>query len=255
MKAIVRFAIALLLVGSVSAGNMIVNGDFETGDLYGWEEEGPSWYPWMFHAQGTPPLPAQVFSADAPMTIMSVTYGEAGIRHMRRAGIVENAAPKPGSGGKYAVGWARTDWEHIGYPWISQTFKVAPGKYLMNASWDVAAWNSRFPDDTLEGLAAAGMFMVFIDDHVDEYTQDSGTFNEVVWNRESEGKWLTESISNLPIETKTGKIEIRLQYWPLKWSVWTPKRRPLTFFPHYEWVAFDNIYVDLTPVGSEEDIK
>lgn len=247
-RAVIVIALLLLSVAQVSAANLLANGDFETGDLSGWSEEGPTYYTWKFQSCGAPPVPAQVFSAEVPMSIIEVYYGKGTLRYQRPIGLLPELLP---SHGKWALGWTRSGWDHMGYGWARQILRVAPGKYLMNASWDVCVWNTQDKGEP-DKKALAGMFMVHVDEHVDHYTVDETAFRKTVWDAESLGKWVSKSVSDIPIETKTGMVEVRLQYLQAKLTphATTAPLPP----PHYEYVGFDNVTFMLTPLDSDKTV-
>lgn len=252
MKRLVVQVCMLALTAPVLAGNMLINGDFETGDLTGWREAGPSYYSWKFQAWAALPVPAQVFSAAVPPCMMEIAYDRHTVRHVRPAGLVKDLVPPPGSGNKWAMCWVRSGWEHMGYPWISQIFHIAPGRYKMTASWDVAVWNTVGKGDPNDQWVA-GMFMVHVDKDVDSYTLDETAFRMTVWDSESKGLWIHKEVSDKIIETRTGKVEVRLEY--LQGKLTPHITSPQLPVPNYGYVAFDNVKFDLELVGPLEEAR
>lgn len=234
------FAITLtsLLVG-VSFGNLLVNGDFETGDLTGWTEGTPETTNMFDGPQG---VPCQIFSNKAPMSVYEIyedpLYGD---RHFRRIALATKVRAKEG----YSAGWAKTGSWREGYPWIQQIIKVNPGKYLLNASWDCVSENLFFPKH--DGGPAGAIFVVYADEMITSYIIDEEhpapptLCRKTTWSMESKGNWITKSITDFPIETKTGHIAVRLWFsdHDHQYSI-----NP----PAFMYVAFDNVSVTLKPV-------
>lgn len=222
----------------VCAANLVVNGDFETGDLRGWVEAGNATIPrYATHPAWAGPVssmrtPAQVFSAEVPLYVYEFYDDGDGMRHMRMSALAHEIKPKAG----YSVGWTRTGVGGLNFPWISQVLRVAPGRYLLNASWDVMSMSS---SRDVERMVAAGIFAVHADDRVNEYTMQETKLRQTVWNTESRGEWVSRSVKDFPIETNSGLIEVRLM-------VYHGDGTNLVL-PDYETVAFDNVVFDLTP--------
>lgn len=226
--------ISLLLTSIMTArcvGNLLYNGDFETGDLTRWTPSKPAYFTPLWEQMGKPPTPPQVFCDNAPMYVYQIANGG---KYLRRIGIADNCKSKSG----YSVGWTRTGGPEMGYPFVSQILQVAPGKYKVEASWDVVAWHLGLRD---RPMAVGGIFMVNVDDRVMEQTTNEIVLRRTTWNHESKGQWIHKEVKDFPIETKTGIVEVRLQMWdhndePIPESV-------------YEYVAFDNVIFRLIPIG------
>lgn len=238
-----RLLVLILLAGLAAipccAENLIVNGDFETGDLTGWIDASPETVPQFatkgaFRAKmGYFPPPTQVFSADAPMYIGEMYSDANGVRRMRNIGLAEEVKPR----GKYAVGWTRTGEGKVNYPWISQILHVAPGRYLMNASWDVAVRGGGTKPH-LESMA--GLIGIFVDGQIHRWVRSDSRLRPMVWHNDSKGGWITHTpFEGYPIETSTGRIEVRLLCFHGNERDIAP--------PDFEFVAIDNIYFSLTP--------
>lgn len=236
------FLVALFLLLAVSCcfANLLVNGDFETGDLTGWTESDPSKIPMWIEARS---VPAQVFSSFAPMSVYEILFDELGLIYRRRVGVADAVKPKAG----FSVGWARTGRNEQGYPWISQTIRVPPGKYYLSASWDVIAEHQDHLDDP--SYNTGGIFQVNTDNFCnsyileEEHAQPADICRVTVWNGESRGRWVTKNITDFPIETKTGYIEVRL-WW------WDHDHLPPIIYPKFSYTAFDNVSVSLRPAGN-----
>lgn len=238
MKTLMVLTILAMMTLPAVGGNMIVNGDFETGDLHGWVEAGPDTVPrYETHGAGDGPLgplptPAQVFNSAAPLYILEQYDEPEGVRHVRAIGLASDIAPKSG----YSCGWTRTGLDKTNYPWIRQILRVAPGRYLVNASWDVICWAGAGKADR---QALAGILFVHVDDQVNWYTLKENALRRTVWNTESNGKWVHKEVKDHPIETATGNIEVRLM-------ILHGNEDPIVP-PDFEYVAFDNVVFDLTP--------
>lgn len=225
--------ISLLLMGIVIArcvGNLLYNGDFENGDLTCWTPSKPAYFTSLWEQMGKRPTPPQVFCDKAPMYVYQIANGG---KYLRRIGIADDCKSKSG----YSVGWTRAGGPEMGYPFISQILQVAPGKYKVEASWDVVAWHLGLRD---RPMAVGGIFMVNVDDRVMEQTTNEIVLRRTTWNHESKGQWIHKEVKDFPIESKTGIVEIRLQMWdhndePIPETV-------------YEYVAFDNVVLRLIPI-------
>jgi len=119
--------------------NLVANGNFNQGSLAGWTEAGPDTIP-TWH--GAPPVPAQVFSDGAPMHVTEIRYYEQGGRHIVRTAIASTVRAYD----KYSVGWTLSGATTMGYPWISQVIRVAPGTYTATVSWRVIAGHETAAD-------------------------------------------------------------------------------------------------------------
>lgn len=231
---VILFLVPLLTASSLpAAANIVVNGDFETGDLAGWTEAGPktisSW-------RGADPVPAQVFSKAAPAYIAEVYVSPSGSRHIKRAGLARNLEPKEG----YSVGWTRAGLGQMGHPWISQIVRIAPGKYSLSVSWDCAAWNGFAGARRETRHQAGGALILNTDSDLNTYGTEGKLATLTVWDDESKGKWVSKLSKNLQVDTKTGYIEVRLQM-----LINNTELLPASSF---EYVAFDNVSLEFTPV-------
>ncbi|MGB9587849.1 MAG: hypothetical protein ACPL7O_06665 [Armatimonadota bacterium] len=227
-------ALVLLAVGIPTyAANLVANGDFEKGDLIGWAlSERPTGKGW----QGETPVPTQVFSQEAPMVIHEIYIGPQGDRHIRRIGIAKEVVPPKG----YAVGWSRAGIHDQRHPWISQIIKVEPGRYIMSASCDGIAANLGYPE---EKDVTVGSIVITVDDNITPQNKGTIVFSRAFKSNESKGKWVTKSVSGVPLETKTGYIQVKLSFVDDSETIAPPK---------YSYVAFDNVSLELTPATSEE---
>jgi hypothetical protein len=219
---------ALSAVTPADAENLVVNGNFDKGDLIGWTIATPKNTPGW---RGEWPVPTQVFCQAAPMAIHEVYIGSRGDRHIRRIGIVKDVIPPQG----YAVGWTRTGIHDQGHPWISQIIKVKPGKYLMSASCDCIALNLAFPD---KQDITIGSIAVTVDDNISPQNKGTTVFSQAFKSNESKGKWITKAVDRIPLETKTGYIQVKLQFIDDSEAIAPPK---------YSLVAFDNVTLELIP--------
>lgn len=231
----------LLLLSIVSAENMLVNGDFETGDLYGWIEAGPDTVPrYIWHLPsngpgGNPPPPIQVFSADAPLYIYErFTDKESGKRCMRTIGL----APKPTPMKGYSAGYACTGVKaEMCTPWLSQIFHVAPGRYKVNISYDVAVSGGK--GDKTNTICL--MTKVHTDDRINEVNVAEIPLRQSTWNTQSKGEWVSKSLKDFVLETTTGEIEFRLLF--------NTSDEKKIGGSDYEFIAVDNVYFEMTPVS------
>jgi hypothetical protein len=268
--------------------NLVANGNFNLGDLTGWTEAGPQTIP-SWH--GAPPVPAQVFSNSAPMHVTEIRYYEQGDRHIVRTAIAYTVKAYD----EYSVGWTHSGATTMGYPWISQVIRVAPGTYLANASWRVVAGHeaadvgkfspkqyghssrevSAIPSKVKPGAdfqnspktrketnppgqsktsttarTIGGALIINTDKDINAYSDKGSVLTSIVWNDESQGKWLLKSANDLKITTLTGYIEVRLQ-------LCVPESKYLVFdrfkqSTSYDYVAFDDVVLQLTPVEPQE---
>lgn len=232
MKAFVYSFIVLLMVVPAFGANLLVNGGFETGDLDGWTEAGPST---ITTWQGAKPVPLQVFRDTAPMFVAEVYNSPTGSRHIRRAGMASSVKPMK----DYSAGWTLAGSPQMGYPWISQIVRVAPGKYRLSASWDVLVANGK---TDAKGKQLGCAFMVNLDSDLNTFVPEGKALNVVVWDNDSKGKWVHRSVTDHQIETKTGYIEVRLQM-KIDQNAVIPTSQ-------FGSVAVDNIRLDLTTMGS-----
>lgn len=249
MKCMLILLCVVALAAPLAAENLVAEGDFENGDLRGvlprwwqkheyepypmnvppgWTEAGPDTVKGW---QGGAPVPVQFFRENAPMYMYELSTDENGIRHTKRVAVAREIPAKTG----YAVGWTLTGSTEQGQPWISQIIHTQPGKYLMNASWDVLVRGSSTGSRTL------GAFVVNVDQYVERYEVEKPAFRRDVRTAQSRGKWLSQSVKDYPIETKTGGIELRLMFVEQGKS---PIPREA-----YSCVAFDNIVLELTPAA------
>lgn len=144
LKLFQLLVVSLVIASTVLAQNpymenLVANGNFNQGSLAGWTEAGPDAIP-TWH--GAPPVPAQVFSDSAPMHVTEIRYYEQGGRHIVRTAIASTVRAYD----KYSVGWTLSGATTMGYPWISQVIRVAPGTYTANVSWRVVAGHETAAD-------------------------------------------------------------------------------------------------------------
>ncbi|MCL6629766.1 MAG: hypothetical protein K6U00_09225 [Armatimonadetes bacterium] len=234
MRSVFWCALVALAIGlPACAGNLVSNGDFEKGDLIGWtlseQKTGKGW-------QGETPVPTQVFCEAAPMAIHEIYIGGQGDRHIRRIGIIKDVIPPKG----YAVGWTRAGIHDQRHPWISQIIRVEPGRYIMNASCDGIAANLSYPE---EKDVTVGSIVITVDDNITPQNKGTIVFSRAFKSNESKGKWVTKSVSGVPLETKTGYIQVKLQFVDDSETIAPPK---------YSYVAFDNVSLELTPAPPEQ---
>lgn len=249
MKCMLILFCVVALTASLAADNLVAEGDFENGDLRGvlprwWQKHEYEPYPmnippgWVEAGpdtvkgwQGGAPVPVQFFRENAPMYVYELTTDEKGIRHRKRVAVAREVPPKTG----YSVGWTLSGSTEQGRPWISQIIYVPPGKYLMDASWDVLARGPSADSRT------SGVFMVNVDQYVERYEVESPAFRREMRSIQSRGRWRSQSVKDYPIETKTGGIEVRLMFVE-RGSSPIPKDA-------YSCVAFDNITLELKPAA------
>lgn len=247
----------LVAVSHAQAVNLflLANGDFEYGDLRGtlprwWQPEELERYPmelapgWVEASSATvpgwkgaaEPVPVQLFCQSAPMYVYGIYPDDGGQRHVKRIGIARTPTPRNG----YSLGWTLAGSGIHECSWIRQTVHIAPGKYLMDASWEVIVFNPSSSDKRTD----AGMFIVNTDEAIGHADFEAPTFARTVWNTESAGKWLKKAILRTPIETKTGWVEVRLVF----------RHNGSRAIPEdkYCYVAFDDIVVELTPTMTVE---
>ncbi|MGB9587850.1 MAG: hypothetical protein ACPL7O_06670 [Armatimonadota bacterium] len=137
---VISLAIAsAVLAQNPFAENLVANGNFNQGSLAGWTEAGPDTIP-TWH--GAPPVPAQVFSDAAPMHVTEIRYYNQGGRHIVRTAIASTV----GAYDKYSMGWTLSGATTMGYPWINQVIRVAPGTYTATVSWRVVAGHETAAD-------------------------------------------------------------------------------------------------------------
>jgi len=226
-----------LMASPLLAENLLYNGNFETGDLTSWTEAGPNIPQW----HGASPVPAQIFHTKSPMFISEIFHQDRGRRIIRRHGMAE----QPVARYNWSLGWTRSGSRLMGFPWVSQRIHVSPGKYLVSVKWDVVAGS------TVENQGpqtVGGILMVLADDKLNACTTDDLGIRRTTWNNESNGKWVTRSFEAVPLQTRTGYIEVRLQ-------MWDHNDQDIKL-PDYQFVAFDNVELHLTPVGpAEGDVK
>ncbi|MCL6628209.1 MAG: hypothetical protein K6U00_01240 [Armatimonadetes bacterium] len=244
-------AVTILTSASWSA-NMLKNGDFETGDLAGtlppwwgpdltekyfmhrapgWIEAGPDTVKgWV----GDAPIPAQVFKADTPLYVINATYHPTGERCMKRITLAKAITPKDG----YSFGWTISGQDANGPVWVTQVLRVTPGKYLMNASWDVLVLNQ----SSTEKEQTAGVFAINTDTGIGRLFTSGASFSKAVWNGDSKGRWISQSVKNQPFETKTGMLEVRLLC--VEKSADIPA-------DEFSCVAFDNVVLELVPASAK----
>lgn len=251
MKFVFAIVCILILAVSAFAENLLVNADFEFGDLAGvlprwwtkqeadryplgippgWTEAGPgtvgSW-------QGGAPVPLQFFTKDSPMYVYQLSVDDKGEQRAKRVAVARSPVAKTG----YSIGWTLAGPNAMGHPWVSQMVTVPPGKYLLKASWDVAVGNQLNPGKKHQ---TAGVFQVIIDQWIGQYDVPKPAFEKAVWNENSNGKWVSQAVNGHLIETKTGGVEVRLMFREMG-------KDPIPA-DKYSFVAFDNVIVELVPV-------
>lgn len=242
----------MVFVSASWPANMLKNGDFETGDLAGtlptwwgpditekyfmhrapgWIEAGPDTVKgWV----GEKPIPGQVFKADIPLYVINATYHPTGERCMKRVTLAKAISPKDG----YSFGWTISGQDVSGPKWVTQILRVTPGKYLMNASWDVLVLNQ----SSTEKKQTAGVFAINTDTGIGRLFTEGAVFSKAVWNGDSKGRWISQEVNNQPIETKTGMLEVRLLC--VEKSADIPADK-------FSCVAFDNVVLELTPASAK----
>lgn len=221
--------------------NWLINGDFETGDLTGWTVAGdctamPLW-------SGPPGLPFQVYSESQPLYVTEDYFDPTGYPWKwlwrQTSDIASEPAAKDGFSAVRTHRGPIHDRDCCGnyHSWISQTFEVPRGKYVINASADFTAFNPTFEE---EPWSEAAYMQVLTDDNINACgTPDCITcgWSKYVWNQDCEGEWVKVSPGPRIIFTLDGLVQVRLGAW----------RKYPTDASQYAWAGFDNAYFHLEP--------
>jgi len=233
-KGLFVFAVMLAITVPAWAYDTIVLVDegFESGSLAGWTEVSNS-------PAGHPP---KVFSAASPMEVTEVYANPAPPPEwsMQPSGIYATAVAP--NGGTYAMGWSRLGpYQNQQYFWISKYFQLIPGTYKMTASWYATCFNQSTPE---ESWALGAKFLALVGADYDQYNvvndplSDPSSRRSSLWSQDSGGAWVNKYFIDHTMTTQDGRLEIRLAMHD-KFD---------TESPLYEWAAFDDVYIELTPI-------